>query len=117
MKAYCEDLRQRIVTAVIEGQSIMQVARRFSVSHTTVRRYVNQHQREGRLNPKPRPGRHRLLSGALQNAFEAQCRQNSLLTQADHAALFFEQQGILLSRATVGRYLQNLQRLGYSRKK
>ena len=47
MRAYSVDLRERIVTAVQNGQTRQSVAQRFAVSPMTVRRYVNQHQNNG----------------------------------------------------------------------
>ena len=56
MSGYSEDLRTRIVSAVENGMSKAQAARTFSVSLSSVKRYVNKAQRGESLAPKKRPG-------------------------------------------------------------
>jgi transposase len=58
MKAYSQDLRERIVKAVVEDRmKKAQAARHFKVSLNTVKRYVKQRETEGQLAAKPIPGR------------------------------------------------------------
>jgi transposase len=56
MSGYSVDLRQRIVSAVEEGISKAQAARTFSVSLSSVKRYVEKAGRRESLAPKKRPG-------------------------------------------------------------
>ena len=56
MSGYSEDLRTRIVSAVQNGMSNAQAARTFSVSLSSVKRYVNKAERGESLAPKKRPG-------------------------------------------------------------
>ncbi len=56
MSGYSEDLRTRIVSAVENGMSKAQAARTFSVSLSSVKRYVNKAERGESLAPKKRPG-------------------------------------------------------------
>ena len=56
MSAYSEDLRRRIVSAVDGGMSKTQAARTFSVSLSSVKRYVNKAGRGESLAPKKSPG-------------------------------------------------------------
>jgi transposase len=56
MSAYSEDLRRRIVDAVGGGMSKAQAARTFSVSLSSVKRYVGKAERGQSLAPKKRPG-------------------------------------------------------------
>ena len=114
MKAYSIDLRERVVKAQLQGQTQEEVAQRFGVGSSSVGRYVQQYREEGTLEPKPRPGRARLLAGEDLEALRAQVLNDRSLSQQQHAQKFFEERGIRLSRATIGRYLQ---RLGLSRKK
>lgn len=46
MSGYSEDLRRRIVSSVEGGMPKVQAARTFSVSLSSVKRYVNKAQRE-----------------------------------------------------------------------
>jgi transposase len=56
MNGYSEDLRCRVVSAVEGGMSKSQGARTFSVSLSSVKRYVNKAQRGESLAPKESPG-------------------------------------------------------------
>jgi transposase len=56
MSAYSEDLRRRIVSSVESGMPKAQAARTFSVSLSSVKRYVNKAERGQSLAPKKRPG-------------------------------------------------------------
>jgi transposase len=52
MSGYSEDLRTRIVSAVENGMSKAQAAHTFSVSLSSVKRYVNKAERGESLAPK-----------------------------------------------------------------
>jgi transposase len=56
MKAYSEDLRERIVEAVERGLGESEVARTFGVSLSSVKRYVGMAHQRRPLTPKKRPG-------------------------------------------------------------
>jgi transposase len=56
MSGYSVDLRQRIVSAVEGGMSKAQAARTFSVSLSSVKRYVEKAERGGSLTPGKSPG-------------------------------------------------------------
>jgi transposase len=52
------DLRERVVTAVVEGASCHQAAARFGVSVSSASRWSAQFRQEGQLAPKPSGGDH-----------------------------------------------------------
>jgi transposase len=57
MRAYSLDLRQRVVRAYEQGQdSIAQLAARFGVGPTFVKKMLRQHRETGDLTPRPRGG-------------------------------------------------------------
>ena len=56
MSGYSVDLRRRIVSAVEGGLSKAQAARTFSVSLSSVKRYVDKAEKGESLAPKKRPG-------------------------------------------------------------
>ncbi len=56
MSGYSVDLRERIVSSVEDGMSKAQAARTFSVSLSSVKRYVEKAERGESLVPKKRPG-------------------------------------------------------------
>ncbi|MGN6359785.1 MAG: IS630 transposase-related protein, partial [Thermomicrobiales bacterium] len=57
MKAYSEDLRQRVVAAVDAGMPRPEVAHVFQVSVATIKRYLKQRREAGHLRPGHSPGR------------------------------------------------------------
>ena len=56
MKAYSEDLRERIVRAVLIGTPRDDVAARFAVSSATITRWLRMKRETGSLAPKLVPG-------------------------------------------------------------
>lgn len=68
MKAYAMDLRQRIISALQDGDSKASVARRFKVSYGTVRNY-QQRAEHGAL--EPRDNRKRALRKFTPESMEA----------------------------------------------
>lgn len=113
MRASSLDVRERIVAAVDEGQEIEEVAERYQVHARTVRRYVKLMREQGSLAAKARPGRPVGLSPEQQQHFADQLREEPSLSYPERARLFL-QQGVLLSGASISRWVK---RLGYSRKK
>lgn len=65
MRAYSNDLRERIVRAVAEGQPMREAARRLGVCVNTVKRFVVLQHDTGSLMPHPIPGRARTLDATL----------------------------------------------------
>src|SRR3712207_6678753 len=58
MRAYSEDLRKKIVTALEQrGMSKAEAARTFDVSLSSVKRYARTVRQGGSLTPKKSPGR------------------------------------------------------------
>ena len=57
MRAYSEDLRKKIVTAIERGMPKAQAARLFDVSLSSVKRYAGSARRGESLTPKTSPGR------------------------------------------------------------
>ena len=57
MKAYSEDLRQKIVVALERGASKAQAARLFDVSLSSVKRYASKAQQGHSLAPEKGSGR------------------------------------------------------------
>jgi hypothetical protein len=57
MKAYCKDLRRKIVEAIERGMSKAQAARTFGVGISTVKRYATKAQKGEPLEPGKAPGK------------------------------------------------------------
>jgi transposase len=115
MKAYSQDLRQRIVRAVDEGQSRAEAARRFSVSERTVRRYLRQRTRTGSLAPVAyRHGPAPAIPPEQEGVLLTQLRAHPDATLEAHCALWEREQGRALSASTMCRAQQ---RVGWTVKK
>ena len=57
MKPYSEDLRLRVLAAVDAGRPGEEVAKTFSVSVPTIKRWLRRRRESGDVEPKPIPGR------------------------------------------------------------
>src|SRR5215207_3899538 len=57
MKPYSKDLRLRVLGAVDSGKPREEVAKTFSVSMPTIKRWLKRRRETGDLKPKPIPGR------------------------------------------------------------
>ncbi len=114
MKAYSADLRQRIVQAVEAGCSQPVVADRFTVSLTSVKRFVRQWRATGSLAPQPRPGRPRAIPRAADAVLVAQFAADPDATFATYCERWEAATGVRVSQSTMCRAQQ---RVGWTRKK
>jgi transposase len=115
-RAYSADLRGRVVAAVLDGgQSREVVARRFLVGCSTVYRWVDTAQSEGRLVAKPMCGG---PPPTIRGDDEATLRRlvagDNHLTLAEYRDRLAEETGVRVHPWTLGRALR---RLGLTRKK
>ena len=114
MESYSVDLRARIVAAVKdEGLSKSEVARRYKVSRSSIYRYLEL-EKQGSLEPKPRPGRPPRLDTGLCEKLLAQLAANRDASLEEHAELFEAAQGVSVKKSSIGNYFA---RLGVRRKK
>ena len=91
MKPYSKDLRLRVLAAVDRGVPREEVARTFSVSVPTIKRWLKRRRREtGDVEPRPIPGRPRLKGAALQEWLPSQLQENNDLTLEEHREVFEE---------------------------
>ena len=114
MRAYSTDLKERLVRAVAEGQPMREAARRFGVAVTTVKRAVVQQRETGSLERKPIPGGPRRIGKEREAILQARLAAAPDATLEEHCAWWAEQQGQLLSEATMWRAMR---RLGWTHKK
>ncbi len=114
MSGYSIDLRSRIVSAVESGMSKAQAARTFSVSLSSVKRYVNKAQRGESLAPKKRPGSLPKLDEKARKLLEDDLRERPYLTLQDRCEYIEVMTGLSVSRSTMCRAIA---RIGPTRKK
>jgi transposase len=114
MRAYSSDLKERVVRAVAAGQPMREVARRFGVAVTTVKRAVVQMRATGSLARRPIPGGPRLIGAEQEAVLQARLEAAPDATVLEHCAWWAEEQGQELSEATMWRAMR---RLGWTHKK
>ena len=66
MRAYSQDLREKVLRAVDQGQARQEIVELFGVSLATIRRYLKQRRETGSLAAKAIPGRPPRKLGPLQ---------------------------------------------------
>jgi transposase len=114
MRAYSTDLKERLVRAAANGLPMREVARRFEVAVTTVKRAVVQQRTTGSLEHRPSPGRPRAIRREQEAIVLARLQTAPDATVLEHCAWWAEQSGQQLSEATMWR---TLRRLGWTHKK
>ena len=115
-KAYSADLRWRVVAAAVEGgQSRAAVAGRFAVGRSTVYRWVEAAQVEGRLEAKPmRGGLGPVIRDEAEAALRRLVKTESHLSLSEYRDRLAAETGVRVHPWTVGRAMR---RLGVTRKK
>jgi transposase len=114
MRAYSQDLRQRVLQAIDAGQSQATVAKTFSVSVATIKRYLKQRREQGHVLPTMIPGRPAVKGAVLQAHLRAQLEGYPDVTREEHCRLFQHTHGITVSPASISRARMTL---GWTRKK
>jgi transposase len=57
MKAYSQDLRERVLRAVDQGRPRAEIVQLFGIRLSTIKRYLKQRREKGHVRPKAIPGR------------------------------------------------------------
>ena len=114
MKAYSQDLRERIVQAVDQGISRAEVIKLFGVSEPTIKRYLKLRRETGSLAPKPIPGRPKRKMGPLLDGLRPQLEAHHDATLEEHCRLWEAETGVKVSSSTMGRAIQQMR---WTRKK
>ena len=114
MKAYSQDLRQRILQSVDEGKTQAEAANLLKVSETTVKRYVRQRREKGHVRPNPIPGRPPTKRAPLEAQLQAQLEKQPDATLQEHCDTWQAQAGIKVSISTMSRAIEHLR---WTRKK
>ena len=114
MKAYSEDLRKKIVSAIERGMPKAQAARIFDVSLSSVKRYSRMARDGDSLAPKRRAGRAPKVDEKVRNLLNEDMKERPAATIAQRISFLESITGERLSYSTIWRLLK---RLGWSRKK
>src|SRR5436305_8579013 len=114
MKAYSQDLRERVLRAADQGMANKEIADPLGVSLATIGRYLKQRRERGHVRPKAIPGRPCKKMAALQAGLAEQLQRFPDATLAQHAQYWEQDQGMQVSRWSVRRAMK---RMGITRKK
>ena len=108
MKALSEDLRARVVEAREAGESIAEVAERFAVSVSSVKRLRRQIREQGQLNFRSPPGRPARFQGDTLDSFAQQLREHNDWTLEQHRQAWQAATGVRVGVSTLHRVCQKL---------
>lgn len=113
MKAYSEDLRQKIVQAIEDGLSKSQAARLFNVSLSSVKRFARIAQRGESLKPGKGSGRPPKVGEDEKRLIEEDVRERPAATIRERRMYLESITGKTFSNPTIRRLLK---RMGFSQK-
>ena len=114
MKAYSEDLRQKIVDAIQRGMPKAQAARTFGVGISTLKRYATKAQKGEPLEPAKAPGKRPKMDERVSKLLEEDLQERPFLTLRERCEYVEAISGVSVSRSTMCRAIA---RIGSTRKK
>lgn len=114
MKAYSQDLRERVLQRVDEGKTQAQTASLLKVSEATVKRYVRQRREKGHVKPKPIPGRPPKKRAPLEAKLQTQLERQPDATLQEHCDMWEAATEVKVSIMTMSRAIEHLK---WTRKK
>ena len=117
MKPYSKDLRLRVLAAVDSGEPRQEVAKTFSVSMPTIKRWIKRRRETGDVEPEPIPGRPARKGAMLKEWLPEHLKANDDLTLEEHRQAFEEEFGEGVSTSTIGRDISGLPDGGWPLKK
>src|SRR5688572_1638671 len=108
MKAYSEDLREKILQAVERGMPKTEAAKAFGVSRSSVKRYAAA-AREGKpLTPKKHPGSKPKLDEKARRLLEADVENRPAATLRERCRFVERVAGVCVSESTISRLLRRM---------
>jgi transposase len=117
MKPYSKDLRLRVLSAVDTGTPREEVAKTFSVSMPTIKRWLKRRRETGDVQPDPIPGRPPRKGAMLEGWLPKHLEANDDLTLEEHREAFEEHFGEKVSTSTIGRAIAAMPQGGWPLKK
>jgi transposase len=117
MKPYSKDLRLRVLSAVDAGKPREEVAKTFSVSIPTIKRWLRRRRQTGDIEPRAIPGRPSVKGKMLEEWLPKHLEANSDLTLEEHSEALEEEFGQRVSTSTIGRAIAGLPDGGWPIKK
>jgi transposase len=119
MKPYSKDLRLRVLSTVDAGTPREEVAKTFSVSMPTIKRWLRRRRETEDVEPKPILGRPPRKGVMLKEWLPKQLEVNDDLTLEEHREALEEEEefGEAVSTSTIGRAIAGLPDGGWPLKK
>lgn len=117
MKPYSKDLRLRVLSAVDAATPREEVARTFSVSVPTIKRWLRRRRVTGDVEPEPIPGRPSRKGAMLEEWLPKHLEANDDLTLEEHREAFGEHFGEEVSTSSISRAIAGLPDGGWPLKK
>ncbi len=114
MKAYSQDVRERVLRAVDQGIPRSEIVRVLGVSVATIGRYLKQRRETGHVQPKAIPGRPSQKVKPLQAGLQAQLEAFPDATLEQHCQYWEQSHGMQVSRWSMSRAIKGL---NWTRKK
>ena len=106
MKAYSQDLRERVIRQWQTGTRQAELAALFAVSTGSIKRWIRQYQTTGNVAPKVRQQWPRTIGPQNEDLLRAQVAQLSDATLDQHVAAWAQTQGVRVSTSTMWRALK-----------
>ena len=113
-KSISNDLRKRILNAVLEGMSARAAAIRYDVSASVAVKLVQRWRATGECKPLPRGGCRRAVLDQEREYLHELLKKHADWSEVELAAHLREARGIELHASNVGRFIR---KLGYRYKK
>jgi transposase len=114
MKAYSQDVRERVLRVVDLGYPKTEIVQLFGISLATIKRYIKQRREYGHVRSKAIPGRPPKKRTQVEESVLPQLQAHADATLEQHCAMWEQMCGACVSRWTMSRAIQ---RLGWTRKK
>jgi len=109
--------RLRVLAAVDAGKPREELAKTFSVSMPTIKRWLKRRRETGDVEPRAIPGRPSRKGVMLQSWLPKHLQANDDLTLEEHREAFEEEFGQGVSTSTIGRAIAGLPQGGWPLKK
>ena len=114
MRAYSQDLRERVLRAVDEGKPRGQIIELFHISRATIKRYLKQRRETGTVLPRPIPGRTPKKGAVLRAHVVELLQERPDARLEDYCQMWESKQGVKVSPSTMSRAIRQGD---YTRKK
>jgi transposase len=109
MKAYSQDLREKVVYAIEQGKTRSEVVDTFHISLSTVKRYLCQKKQFGHIQPKKITGRPSVKGACLHTKILAQLEAHPDATLQEHCDLWKQESGMKGGIMTMSRAIYSVQ--------